>query len=117
TRDEIRKIPPGEYEGEFFLDGDGDDDKILDRKIRIAMKIRVDGDHMTVDMSGSAPQSIGPMNCPRATSISHIRYGFKSITTPFLPINDGQFRALEIVLKKGTVLDPIAPAPCNLWTE
>lgn len=114
TREELRKIPEGTYRAEFFLDGDGNDDKPISRKLRTAMKIEVNGDHMTVDMSDTDPQSKGPMNCPRPNSISHIRCGFKSITTPLVPINDGSFRALDIILKKGTFLDPIPPASCRL---
>jgi len=117
TRSEIRKIPSGTYSSEYFLDGDGNDGYPLSTKLRVAMKIQVNDDSMVIDMSDSSPQSKGPMNSPRACSISHIQYGFKSITTPQLSMNDGSFRALQIVLKPGTLMDPIPPAPCSCWVE
>ncbi len=117
TRDEIRKIPSGEYFASYSLDGDGNDGAPLSSNLILAMRIQVNYDHMVIDMSDSSPQSKGPMNSPRACSISHIQYGFKSVTTPQLSMNDGSFRALEIVLKPGTILDPIAPASCSCWVE
>jgi N-methylhydantoinase B len=117
TREEIRKIPSGAYSAEYFLDGDGDDGSPLSRKLRLAMKIQLKDESMVIDMSDSSPQSKGPMNSPRACSISHLQYGFKSITTPQLSMNDGSFRALQIILKPGTLLDPIPPAACSCWVE
>jgi N-methylhydantoinase B len=117
TREQIKSIPEGEYSGEYVLDGDGDDGEPHSTDLRVHMKLTVKGDEMYVDMSESSPQSKGSLNCSRASSISFIRYGFKSVTTPFLPINDGCFRPLHIKLKRGTLLDPVPPAAVSLWIE
>jgi N-methylhydantoinase B len=117
TRAEIARIPDGEYEAEFFLDGDGDDDHPLSDKLRVHVKVTINGDEMEVDLSGSSDQSRGPLNAPRPTSISYVRYGAKSVTTPTLPNNEGCFRPLTIRLRKGSMFDPIRPAPTSLWVE
>jgi N-methylhydantoinase B len=117
TRAQIAAIPDGEYEAEFFLDGDGDDDRPLSDKLRVHVIVSVFGDEMIVDLSGSSDQSRGPLNAPRPTSISYVRYGAKAITTPTLPNNEGCFRPLTIRLRRGSMFDPIRPAPTSLWVE
>jgi N-methylhydantoinase B len=117
TRAQIAAIPDGDYEAEFFLDGDGDDDRPLSDKLRVHVTVRVFGDEMIVDLSGSSDQSRGPLNAPRPTSISYVRYGVKAITTPTLPNNEGCFRPLTIRLRRGSMFDPIRPAPTSLWVE
>src|SRR5262249_25303039 len=44
----VAKIPDGIYEAESFLDNDGRD---LDRKLRIKVKVAIDGERMVVDFS------------------------------------------------------------------
>jgi N-methylhydantoinase B len=117
TREQLKKIPEGTYSAELILDGDGDDSLPLDKDVKVAIDVTVKGDHMIVDMSRSSDQSRGPLNSPRSTSISLIRYAFKSVTTPHLPINDGAFRALEVRLRKGSVVDPVPPAAASLFVE
>lgn len=117
VRREIEAIPDGDYEAEFFLDGDGDDGSPLGEKLRVHVRVLIDGDRMTVDLSESADASPGPMNSPRPTSVSYVRYGIKSITTPRLPANEGCFRPLDIVLRPGSMFDPQPPTPTSLWVE
>jgi N-methylhydantoinase B len=117
VRREIAAIPDGNYEAEFFLDGDGDDGHPLGEKLRVHVRILINGDRMTVDLSDSADASPGPMNAPRPTSVSYVRYGIKSITTPRLPANEGCFRPLDIVLRPGSMFDPQPPTPTSLWVE
>ena len=45
----VRKIPDGSYNAEGFLDNDG----ISDEPIKIKINIKVKGDKLNVDLSGS----------------------------------------------------------------
>ena len=117
SRAAIARIPDGFYEAEFFLDGDGDDDKPLGQKLRVHVAITIAGEEITVDLSGSSDQSPGPLNSPRPTSISYVRYGVKSITMPGLPTNEGCFRPLKVILRPDSIFDPRPPAPTTLWVE
>jgi N-methylhydantoinase B len=117
SRAAIARIPDGFYEAEFFLDGDGDDDKPLGDKLRVHVAITIAGEEITVDLSGSSDQSPGPLNSPRPTSISYVRYGVKSITMPGLPSNEGCFRPLKVILRPNSIFDPRPPAPTTLWVE
>jgi N-methylhydantoinase B len=117
AREKIAKIPEGSYDGEYFLDGDGDDGAPISQGLRVHMRVTVRGERMTIDLSNSSPQSPGPMNSPRANTLSFVRAAFKSLIDPFSVINEGLFRPLEIVLRPGTIFDPISPAPAALWIE
>ena len=117
TREQIKQIAEGEYSAEYMLDGDGDDGQPHSTNLKVHLHLTVKNGEIYVDMSDSSPQSTGSLNCTRASSISFIRTGFKSITTPLIPLNDGCFRPLHIKLKPGTVLDPIPPAAASLWVE
>jgi N-methylhydantoinase B len=57
------------------------------------------------------------MNSAKANSISFAKFAYKSLVDPFSPVNDGTFRPLKVILKNGTIFDPISPAPVALWIE
>ena len=61
------------------------------------------GDRMTVDLTEVARQVSGFYNSGETAGRSCCQVAFKCLTSPLdLPINDGQFRALDIVLPPGT---------------
>jgi N-methylhydantoinase B len=111
----LAKIPEGEYSAEVILDGDGNDDAPLSKELLLKLKITVQTDKMIVDYTGSSPQSIGPMNTPEPSTISATRYGFKIITTPLQPSNEGFFRPLEVIIPEGSILKPKFPAATAMW--
>ena len=114
SREAVAEIPDGVYEGEFFLDGDGDDGSPISDRLVTKMKITVQGDCMEVDLTGSSPCSPGPMNCPRESTISMARYGFKCLVAPFVSNNDGLFRNLKVHLPDNTILSAKFPHATTL---
>ena len=115
ARAAISRIPNGTYSAEALLDGDGNDDEPLDDKVWLRMAITVEDEEMTMDFTGTDPQCRGPMNVPETSTISSARYGFKVITTPDLPSNEGFFRPLKVVIPDGSLLKPKFPAACAMW--
>ena len=111
----LSRIPKGEYSAKAMLDGDGNDDAPLSQKLLLRLKITVREDKMIVDFTGTSPQSIGPMNTPEPSTISAVRYGFKIITTPYHPSNEGAFRPLEVIIPDGSILKPKFPAATAMW--
>ena len=107
-RAKIAQIPDGVYEGESFVDSDG----VVDRPLRIAMRITKQDDGLTFDMSGSSPPCQGPMNSVIATTRSSIYLAIKHIF-PEVPINAGTFAPLKIVDPKGTFLYAEYPRPVS----
>lgn len=113
TRREIETIPDGEYRFEDCLDNDGVE---LDRRVKIAVTVRVRGSAMTFDFTGTDPQVRGPFNSVPASTLSAIYYAIRAISDPSIPNNGGCFRAVDAVLPEGTVVNPRPPAPVSCRT-
>jgi N-methylhydantoinase B len=113
ARAEVASIPDGVYEAEAFMDDDG---VVIGKHIPIAVKVIVSGDQMTIDLSGVGAQVAGYFNAGITAGRSAAEVAFKFLTTPTLyPINDGAFRALNVVLPPGRVISASRPAPVRRW--
>lgn len=113
ARAEVASIPDGVYEAEAFMDDDG---IVLGKHIPIVVKVVVEGNQMTIDLSGVGAQVAGYFNAGITAGRSAAEVAFKFLTTPTLyPINDGAFRALNVVLPPGRVISASRPAPVRRW--
>jgi N-methylhydantoinase B len=110
ARRAVESIPDGVYQAACRLDNDG---LKLDRPIPLKVSITVTGSDMTIDFSGMSPQVAGPYNSRAAETVA--RVGFKCVTTPHLPTNEGAFRNLKIVCPEGTILNAHPTAPMSLF--
>ncbi|GAB2518597.1 hydantoinase B/oxoprolinase family protein [Microbacterium petrolearium] len=108
----VRSIPDGVYEAEGVLDNDGID---LDTPIPIKLKVTVSGDSIEFDVTESADQTRGPVNCGVAQAISALRVGYKLLISPDTNSNGGSFRPLTTRVREGSVLGAVAPAPCQWY--
>jgi len=109
----VAKVPDGTYEAESFLDNDG---RTLDVKLRIKVKVVIDGCRMVVDFSGMHDQVPGPTNSGYSGGLAAARVAFKCLTLPHAPVNEGCFRPLEIILPEGKLLNAKPPAALGLWS-
>jgi N-methylhydantoinase B len=113
ARERVRAIPDGLYEAESFMDDDG---VAAGKRIPIRVKVEVTGDRMQVDLSNIAQQVSGFYNSGETAGRSCCQVAFKCLTSPLdLPINEGQFRALDIVLPPGRVVSALKPAAMRMW--
>jgi len=113
ARASVSEIPDGVYEAESFMDDDG---VMLGKHIPIRVRIEVQGDEMTIDLSGVSPQVTGYFNSGPTAGRSCAEVAFKFLTTPtLLPINDGSFRPLRIILPPGRVISASKPAAVRWW--
>ena len=108
----IREIPDGVYAAEGVLDNDGID---LETPVPIRLKITVDGEHLDFDVTESADQTVGPVNCGIAQAVSALRVGYKLLVSPDLPGNGGSFRTMTTQVREGSVLGAQAPAACQWY--
>src|SRR5262247_763219 len=113
TRRQVESTPDGEYRFEDYLDNDGVD---LDRRVKIAVTVRVHGSSMTFDFTGTDEQVRGPFNSVPASTLSAIYYAIRAISDPAIPNNGGCFRAVDAVLPEGTLVNPRPPAPVSCRT-
>jgi N-methylhydantoinase B len=113
TRERVRAIPDGVYEAESFMDDDGVN---IGQRIPIRVRVEVAGDRMTVDLTDVSKQVAGFYNSGETAGRSCCQVAFKCLTSALdLPINDGQFRALDIVLPPGRVVSAVKPAAMRMW--
>jgi N-methylhydantoinase B len=109
----IAQVPDGSYEAESFLDNDG---RTLDVKLRIKVKVTIDGERMVVDFSEMNDQVPGPTNSGHSGGLAAARVAFKCLTQAHAPVNEGCFRPLEVILPEGKILNAKAPAALGLWS-
>ncbi len=113
VRKVVGEIPDGVYSAESFLDNDGRD---LETPLKIKVTVRVAGSVMSIDFSEMNPQTNSPINSGRSGGIAGARVAFKALTSPDLDVNEGCFRALEVVLPEGTMLSARPGAALGLWS-
>ena len=113
ARERVRQIPDGVYEAESFMDDDG---VSVGKHVPIRVRVEVKGDQMTVDLSEVSKQVGGFYNSGETAGRSSCQVAFKCLTTPLdMPINDGAFRALNIILPPGRVVSAQKPAAMRMW--
>jgi N-methylhydantoinase B len=113
TRARVREIPDGIYEAQSFMDDDG---VRIGERVPINVRVEVKGDRMKVDLTEVSKQVAGFYNSGETAGRSCCQVAFKCLTSALdLPINDGQFRALEIILPPGRVVSALKPAAMRMW--
>ncbi|MDN3015819.1 hydantoinase B/oxoprolinase family protein [Paenibacillus sp. BSR1-1] len=117
-REAIKKLPNGEYSAEGFLDGYLDSEDPAKKDLKIKVTVKVDGSDLTVDLTGTSPQVPDrPINMPLIGTVDiAINLTLRSIlldSTVYgnFPQNSGLIRPIKIVAPKGTMCNPIFPAP------
>ncbi|MGH8430278.1 MAG: hydantoinase B/oxoprolinase family protein, partial [Solimonas sp.] len=113
TRAALRTVPEGTYRYVDFNDNDGID---LDKHVRFEVAVTVKDGTFHCDFTGSSPQVRGPFNCVPSGSLAAACYAVRAVTDPEIPTNAGCFRPITLVLPKGSVVNPVEPAPVNSRT-
>ena len=109
TRNEIKKIPNGEYYFEDFLDDDslGSNSK----PVKICLTLKVKGSNLEFDFEGTDQQvDIAINNVPSCPN-SVVYYAVRTLTGDRVPNNEGSFRPIKIKLPKGSIVNSHFPAP------
>ena len=113
ARELTRTIPDGVYEAESFMDDDGVD---VGRRVPIKVRIVVEGDQATIDLTEVSRQVRGFFNSGPTTGYACAEVAYKCLTSPTdYPINQGSFRSLKVILAPGTVVSAIRPAAMRQW--
>ena len=67
------------------------------------MKVIVKADNIKIDLDGSSPQALGPVNCGFAQTISACRVAFKLLINPKRPVDGGTFKTLDVEAPEGSI--------------
>jgi N-methylhydantoinase B len=111
VRAELGAMRPGVYDFEDYLDNDGID---LDRSVPIKVRVTLGGGDLHVDFTGTSAQVRGPANCPEGAVLAAVYYVVQALTRAGLPSNSGAFRPVSVHVPKGSLLDPLPPAPVGI---
>jgi N-methylhydantoinase B len=111
-RAELATWPDGVFEAEQFVDDDG---VVMDKRVRYHVRVEKRGDRLSFDFSESNDQTQGPVNIRPPLVRGCIYYALIATVDPQLPNNGGVARVVETTFRKGSVLDPHFPAPCNTY--
>lgn len=99
----------GTYRASSFLDDDG---VRKDVRVPVEVSAHISDGHLTIDLSGLAPQVAGPFNAGRnGGAIAAARIACKYLLAPMTPVNEGDFTRLRVDVPDGTFLSARPGAP------
>jgi N-methylhydantoinase B len=81
-----------------------------DGDLEIVLEATIEGDHITLDFAGSAPQHDGNLNCPEAVTRSACYFAIRVLTDPDIPPSAGAYRPVEVRAPEGSLLNARSPA-------
>ena len=108
TRAEIAQIADGEYVHEEKILDDG----FAGGPYTIKLTVRVKGDNIEFDYTGTDPQIRGPINSPLSATTSATYYAMRCVTDPSIPSNGGCQRPIKVIAPEGTLVNCQAPNGC-----
>lgn len=106
TRALLGSIPDVEVHALDYVDDDGAGMTDL----QIALTLRIHGDGVTFDFTGTAPQARGSLNAVEAITLSAVCYALRLAVTEDIPTNAGSMRPITLVVPKGTLVNALPPA-------
>ncbi len=107
---EFAELPDGEYRFEDAIDFDPLGDR--EQPVAVRLKLTIDGDRATYDLSESDPQALGAINSTKSMAESAILVATKAIF-PSVPASEGIYDAIEVVNPPGRVTHAEFPAPIS----
>ncbi len=103
-RQAIAGLPDGAYENAALTDG-------YDEPVRIAVRIVVHGDSISVDFAGTSPESSRGINVVMNYTHAYTTFALKALLAPDVPNNEGSFRSVSVSAPEGSILNCRRPAP------
>ncbi|OGL18275.1 MAG: hypothetical protein A3F92_04030 [Candidatus Rokubacteria bacterium RIFCSPLOWO2_12_FULL_71_22] len=109
----IRALRDGEYLYEAHLESGQQRLEPLTVRARVS----VAGETITVDLTGTSPQTAGPTNVGPAMAPTGAFTIIKAFLDPGADVNSGAFRPLTVITPPGTIVNANPPAPCGGMVE
>lgn len=103
-REAIAAVPDGEVTDEVTADG-------FEHPVTIRLRLRIHGDAIALDFTGTDPQIARPVNSPLNFTRAYSNYAVKCAFDPATPNNDGCFRPIALTAPEGSIVNPRRPAP------
>ena len=103
----IAALPDGTFTKSlpFEIGGSGEPGKIQ-------LTLRIDGERLAADFTGTSPQVRRPVNSPINYTRAYVAVPIKMICDPLLPNNEGTYRPISLSAPEGCLVNPSYPAAC-----
>ena len=105
VRSALKALPiagHGPHRHEYSLDSG--------EKLVVTLTIDPDSGSACVDFTGTAIQSPGNFNAPRAVCTAAVLYVFRTLVDSDIPLNEGCLAPIQLIIPEGSMLDPKHPA-------
>ncbi len=109
-RAEIASWPDGSHSFTDYMDSDGVDET----RVRLQVKVTVEGDTLTADFTGSDAQVRGALNCTRSFTVSAVALCVRCALREDIPNTAGMFKPLNIIAPPGTVTNVVMPGASSM---
>ena len=109
---EVASWPDGTYTGVAYMDSDG----FYEWDLKVQADITIDNGKLTMDFSGTDPQTRGFANSGAGNTLSYAFIALSSVLDETIPKNDGIFRPVTVILPEGTLVNPTDGSPTGLCT-
>lgn len=96
----LKELTDGYYE--VFLDSG--------ERIRARISLGEESRRLSIDFSGTSAQSTNNFNAPRAVARAAVLYVLRCLVAKNIPLNDGCLQPVDILIEKGSLLDPEFPS-------
>jgi N-methylhydantoinase B len=109
-RRKLTSIPDGSWSATNYIEG------IKDPYLGAQVTITKKGDELTVDFTGTSPQTEGPENIGIQGSVSSAMNPLLVMLGHDLPWNEGLFKPVDFILPEGSLVNPKRPAAVSVNT-
>lgn len=106
TRTVLAALPETQAHYTDYLDDDGWGNTDLPIQVRMS----VHNGQMTIDFTGSAPQSVGCVNAVQAVTYASVLYVVRCLVGEQVPVNQGCLEPITVLVPEGSLLNPRTPA-------
>jgi N-methylhydantoinase B len=106
-RQTVRTWPAGEYVGTCLVR----DERIKANALRVEVTLKIKGSAIEIDLSRNTAQLRQPYNSPRGNTLSFALMPFFPLLPSGTAANGGIWKVIQVKSNKGTVVDPVLPAP------
>ena len=102
TRKMIEELPDKNVNSEDFME--------WKRDVKLKVEVKIEGDEMYFDFSGTDSQVKGNINAPKPVTLSAVYYILRCLLPADVPVNNGCYRPIDIHVPERSVLNPEPPA-------
>ena len=114
-RAHIRRWKPGVYKSVSYLDHDG----VATERYPVPVTVTVRDGEVEIDFREVGDQVASYFNSPIANTSACVYIAFFYLSNDQQVLNEGSTRAIKILTRKGSLVDPVPPAPvtgCTTFT-